>query len=1365
LLWYLGTNSNIIYLNNFINNNDNVRSSYSTNIWIWNSTSPITYTYNGNTYTNYLGNYWDDYTGSDADGDGIGETPYNIDSDADKYPLMEPFENYLQHPENLPPNPPTNLKQLKSDRTTVISVGDTTDERTVVFKGRVSDPDGDRVRLQVELRNLKEYGGQFDETKGGLKNSDLVTNGSEAVASAIELIDEDYHWRARAVDEHGEKSAWVQFGNNDVDEADFTVNTESAKPSANASGPYYGNYYGNVKEPIQFRGNGTAAKGRTIVAYEWTFHDGDKVEKKKEQNPTYTWSTFGPHLAELTVWDSAGVPSEPKKADVFVIEPFTFVQITDPHIGAIDYFNPYLNPPSPYVTGLYVSFPEIGFLRFSNALVEIKEINPDFVLISGDVADCADKDHYKKLYDAIKDQEFEVYIVPGNHDWYWDPANKYFVGLESYHEYIKPEEQFAGYTELIKPDNYTFEHKGYLFIGLDSGWSISMEDEISWEDWIILALHPTPEGSGLSKDQISALDGINSNLPKVIFMHHPAINDGDDGDLKDEAPGGNDACIGNNRAEFIKYCANHDNKVQLVLTGHTHQDKIFTAEGELLDLSNWIWGGQISRPIVLPFDQRPLFIQTASCSLVPNWPFSVFRRIRVDKFGVHPYESDHAPKPYELITTMTYCPVNSHAYDSKGRHTGINSTSGETERNIPDSFYYSGYDIPGNDSLNLTSYHIPETILLYNTTDTYRFEIVANLTEAQKATLNNTFNFTLNQQTDTLLVSVSYLNVSINESTTASVSVSPINPIKTQLTATSQNYAMEIDLDGNGEIDLVKDPDLVITDYAPNATIISPLNNSVHLFGNEILFYGTGTDLEDGILTNSSLVWSSRINGVIGVGNQFNTTNLSAGSHLIELMVNDSIGQIGLDNITLTVIAPDLAIDTLDISFSNFSPVEGDTITNNATVHNIGTANASNITVQFFDGEPLNAPQIGSNQTIASLSAGENQTVSVVWNTTGEAGDNSIWVSIDPSDAIQEPDNENNLANRSIFVDASNLLHILQAQTDRAVYLRNEEVLITCIVQNASGNISANVSAAIETPSGSMDILTLMEGPIGNYNGTFLNTSLSGTYNITIDANRIGFIGDNESLSFEILDTTPPASITNISNTTGSTWINWTWDNPSDPDFDYTLIYLNGKWKTATSKNYYLAEELNESTEYEIETRTVDRKGNINKTWVNQTAETTENDSPFANFLYTPENPLVNQTITFNASSSYDPDGDITLYDWDFGDGNTTNTTAQIITHSYSLPNNYTVTLTVTDDDGAKNSTSKVIGVQLPGLCGDVNGDGNVDFLGDVIGVARHYMYGDPINCTWCADVDCDGDIDFLGDAIKIARHYMYGEPLTCCSS
>ena len=104
------SNSNTIYLNNFIDNIDQVYSYYSTNIW--NSTEKITYTYNGKQHTNYLGNYWSDYTGNDTNGDGIGDTPYSIDGDADNYPLMQPWERYFQPAPTPTPTPTPTPAQI-----------------------------------------------------------------------------------------------------------------------------------------------------------------------------------------------------------------------------------------------------------------------------------------------------------------------------------------------------------------------------------------------------------------------------------------------------------------------------------------------------------------------------------------------------------------------------------------------------------------------------------------------------------------------------------------------------------------------------------------------------------------------------------------------------------------------------------------------------------------------------------------------------------------------------------------------------------------------------------------------------------------------------------------------------------------------------------------------------------------------------------------------------------------------------------------------------------------------------------------------------------------------------------------------------
>jgi parallel beta-helix repeat protein len=74
---------NVLYGNNFINNKLHA-SIYSANYPnTWDDGYPSG------------GNYWSDYTGVDANGDGIGDIPYVIDADnQDRYPLLGPFNTF-----------------------------------------------------------------------------------------------------------------------------------------------------------------------------------------------------------------------------------------------------------------------------------------------------------------------------------------------------------------------------------------------------------------------------------------------------------------------------------------------------------------------------------------------------------------------------------------------------------------------------------------------------------------------------------------------------------------------------------------------------------------------------------------------------------------------------------------------------------------------------------------------------------------------------------------------------------------------------------------------------------------------------------------------------------------------------------------------------------------------------------------------------------------------------------------------------------------------------------------------------------------------------------------------------------------------
>ncbi|HEC76859.1 MAG TPA: PKD domain-containing protein [Thermoplasmatales archaeon] len=141
----------------------------------------------------------------------------------------------------------------------------------------------------------------------------------------------------------------------------------------------------------------------------------------------------------------------------------------------------------------------------------------------------------------------------------------------------------------------------------------------------------------------------------------------------------------------------------------------------------------------------------------------------------------------------------------------------------------------------------------------------------------------------------------------------------------------------------------------------------------------------------------------------------------------------------------------------------------------------------------------------------------------------------------------------------------------------------------------------------------------------------------------------------------------------------------------------DGTWDTGWLSSPYATYSYSDAGTYRVKLQVKDNDGatDIQRQYI----EVIEgpNQPPVADFTWNPANPKVGETVTFDASASYDPDGNIVLYEWDWNsDGIYDESDCEpIATYAWGSEGNYGVTLRVTDDDGDADIITKVVSIGM----------------------------------------------------------------------
>lgn len=456
--------------------------------------------------------------------------------------------------------------------------------------------------------------------------------------------------------------------------------------------------------------------------------------------------------------------------------------------------------------------------------------------------------------------------------------------------------------------------------------------------------------------------------------------------------------------------------------------------------------------------------------------------------------------------------------------------------------------------------------------------------------------------------------------------------------------------------------------------------------GAPVSFDGSGSQDPDGTIADYS--WSFGDGQSADTGLTATTTHTYAepGQYTAALTVTDSDGQTSTFSQTVTVYAPPSALLTLP----GTTPMAGNTVTLDASGSSDPNPGASIVSYQWSFGD-------GQSRTTTTASAG---------HTYPAPGTYAVSVKVTDSLGLTAT------ANRSLTVYAPPVAGVPVPSTQ--VALTGSLVTFT-----AAGSRDPNNGATI----------TAYNWDFGD--GTLLSTTAPtashryatpGTYTVSVSVIDSLLLGASSSQAVKVLGPPNPAWSTSPALPLEGTPVSFDAGASTDPNSGTAITGYQwdfGDGQHAAGSSPTATHVYARAGRYTVTLTTVDSQG---LSASHQGTVTIADEPPSVVARIRSRGPVAGQAVSFDGTGSRDPDGSIRAYSWSFGD-RTPSAGGATPTHRFARPGTYTVSLTVTDSDGNRTSTSLLVVIGHPAhvtaVAGQASPSGRASLLITVNGPGR----------------------------------------------